>query len=139
MENRRVQDENTEKLWKAVNELDRKVSNGITDRGIRTDENVKELVRKHELFTKEFTQHLLKEEVEAHEMKLELQRQTAALDAVFSSITALAKTQEGFVKAKNRGMLLIIGGLTATIGFILTYLPEISKFVNHIATDIHLS
>lgn len=123
---RRHEDDRLVRVEEKVIELYAKVTNGITDRGIRTENMVKEIKDRHDAFEKAFLNHLLKEEIEQHDM-------TSALDGISKSITALSKAQEGWVKAKNRMILLSFTGLISIIGFLIMHSEGVSKLMHYIA------
>ena len=135
-ENRRTEDERLARLESAVNKLYAKVTNGITERGIRTEKMVEDLMETHQEFENRFRQHIVQEEIESNNTSHNINAMTKAIthqSAVMDNqSTAIDSFIKGWNTTKNRSIIAVIAALLSFIGFVFMHLPEINALMAHV-------
>ncbi len=120
-DNRRHEDARMVRLEDRLCELYSKVTNGITDRGIRTEEIVVELRKKQSIFETKFAEHLVREEVEQHNMCI-------AIEGINVALGKLATAQAGIAKSKQIAIYGAMAALTSTVAWLFANSDKISAF-----------
>lgn len=122
---RRADDKRLERVEDKMIELYAKVTNGITDRGIRTEQLVELINERQDKFEQRFTEHLATEELESYILQ-------STLDTMSKGINKIDDRNSKW----SKGLLYAAGGigtsLVALIGWLLTH----AELIKHLTEGL---
>jgi len=129
MDDRRHEDARLARIEQSVMELHSKVNNGLTERGIRTEEMVTELHQVQTTLKETLSAHLIREE---NEHTMVTQEITSIKDGLMQMAKDHKVFTKGLVTARNRIFYTLLFGMCSFITWIVINSKTIGAFIEHI-------